>query len=95
MPEVKQFNTFLKKDRFLSKIGKSLLSRYLCKLEIVFAVVTYRAKNLSKAMTIANKVLQHSPNNYTSPAKNYTIVNYQKKRQFHDQAKVIKLFNEN
>ena len=53
MPEVKQFNTFLKKDRFLPETGKPLLSGFLRKLGAVFAVVSYDAKNLSKAMTIA------------------------------------------
>ena len=92
---VKWFNTFLKNDRFLPETGKPLLSRYLRKLGVVFAVVAHRAKNLSEAMSIASEGLRHSPDNHASPAKNYTIVNYRKKGQRHDQAKAIKLFDEN
>ncbi|RIA93023.1 hypothetical protein C1645_819958 [Glomus cerebriforme] len=70
---VKWFNTFLKKDRFLSETGKPLLFSYLRKLGAVFAVVSNSAKNLSEAMTIASQVLQHSSDNYVSSAQNYTI----------------------
>ena len=69
-------NAFLKKDRSLSETGKSLLSSYLCKLEAVFAVVSNSAKNLSEAITITSQALRHSPDNYVSPAQNYTIVNF-------------------
>jgi len=51
------FNTFLKKDEFLLETGKLLLSGSLHKLGVVFAVIAHSAKNLSEAMTIANKVL--------------------------------------
>ena len=57
--------------------------------------MAYRVKNLSKAMIIASKAFWHSPDNYTSLAKNYIIVNYWKKGQSYDQAKAIKLFDEN
>jgi len=95
MSGVKWFNTFLKKDRFLPETGKPLLPRYLRKLGAVFAVVTHGAKNLSDAMTIASQALRHRPDNHASPAQNYTIVNYRKKGQPHDQAKAIKIFDEN
>ncbi|CAG8762365.1 3228_t:CDS:1, partial [Rhizophagus irregularis] len=86
VPGVKWFNTFLKKDRFLPETGKPFLPRYLCKLGAVFAVISNGAKNLSEAMTIASQALRHSPDNHASPAQNYTIVNYRKKGQLHDQA---------
>ncbi|PKK55751.1 hypothetical protein RhiirC2_801600, partial [Rhizophagus irregularis] len=95
VPGVKWFNTFLKNNRFLSETGKPLLPRYLHKLEAVFAVVAHGAKNLSEAMTIASEALRHSPDNHASPAKNYTIVNYHKRGQPYDQAKAIKIFDEN
>ncbi len=56
-PDVLWFNTFLKKDEFLSETSKLLLSGSLHKLGVVFAVIAHSAKNLSEAMTIANKVL--------------------------------------
>ncbi|PKK59031.1 hypothetical protein RhiirC2_795417 [Rhizophagus irregularis] len=83
------------KDRFLPETGKPLLPRYLRKLGAVFAVVSHGAKNLSEAMTIASQALRHSPENHASPAKNYTIVNYRKKGQPYNQAKAIKIFDEN
>ncbi len=95
VPRVKWFNTFLKKDRFLPETGKSLLPGSLRKLGAVFAVVSYGAKNLSEAMTIAGQALRHNPDNHASPAKNYTIVNYRKRGQPHDQAKAIKIIDEN
>jgi len=67
----------------------------LRKLEIVFAVVSYGAKNLSEAMIIAGQSLRHNPDNHASPAKNYTIVNYHKRGQPHGQAKAIMIFDEN
>uniref|UniRef100_U9T2E1 Uncharacterized protein n=1 Tax=Rhizophagus irregularis (strain DAOM 181602 / DAOM 197198 / MUCL 43194) TaxID=747089 RepID=U9T2E1_RHIID len=67
----------------------------LRKLGAVFAVVSHGAKNLSEAMTIASEGLRHSPDNHASPAKNYTIVNYRKRGQPYDQAKAIKIFDEN
>ncbi|PKK40907.1 hypothetical protein RhiirC2_805198 [Rhizophagus irregularis] len=42
----------------------------------VFAVILNGAKNLSEAMTIASQAFRHSPDNYTFPAQNYTIVNF-------------------
>ncbi|PKC10059.1 hypothetical protein RhiirA5_414853 [Rhizophagus irregularis] len=93
--DIPRFNTFLKKDEFLPETGKPLLPSSLRKLEAVFAVVSHGAKNLSEAMTIASEGLRHSPDNYASPAKNYTIVNYRKRGQPYDQAKAIKIFDEN
>ncbi|PKC63931.1 hypothetical protein RhiirA1_463127 [Rhizophagus irregularis] len=95
VPGVKWFNAFLKNNRFLPETGKPLLPRYLRKLGAVFAVVAHGAKNLSEAMTIASEALRHSPDNHASPAKNYTIVNYRKRGQPYDQAKAIKIFDEN
>ena len=71
-------STFLKKDEFIPKTEsrKPLLPSYLRKLGAVFAVVSHDAKNLSEAMTIAGQALRHGPDNYASPTKNYTIVNY-------------------
>ncbi|POG82019.1 hypothetical protein GLOIN_2v1502016 [Rhizophagus irregularis DAOM 181602=DAOM 197198] len=94
-PGVLWFNTFLKKDEFLPETGKPLLPSSLRKLGAVFAVILNCAKNLSEAMTIASEALHHSPDNHASPAKNYTIVNYCKRGQPHDQAKAIKIFDEN
>jgi len=95
VPGVKWFNTFLKKERFLPKTGKPLLSSYLYKLGVVFAVVLNSAKNLSEAMTIASQALRHSSDNHSSPAQNYTIVNFQKRGQPYDQAMAFELFDEN
>ncbi|PKK65228.1 hypothetical protein RhiirC2_786460 [Rhizophagus irregularis] len=94
-PRVLWFNTFLKKDEFLPETGKLLLPSSLRKLGAVFAIILNCAKNLSEAMTIASEALRHSPNNHASPAKNYTIVNYRKRGQPDDQAKAIKIFDEN
>ena len=62
----------------------------------MFAVVSHDAKKLSEAMTIASEALRHSPDNHTSPAKNYTIViNYRLKGQPYHQARAFKLFDGN
>ncbi len=89
------FNTFLKKDEFLSKIGKLLLPSFLCNLESVFAVATYCAKNLSKASTISDKTLRHSLDNHASSSKRYTIVNMQKRKELYNQTNAFKLFDKN
>ncbi|RIA98430.1 hypothetical protein C1645_812680 [Glomus cerebriforme] len=94
-PGAKWFNTFLKKDEFLSKTGKPLVSKYLRKLGAVYAVVSHDVKNLSKAKTIASEALRHNPNNHVSSAKKYTIVNLRKRGQPYDQAMAFKLFDEN
>ncbi|GBC54095.1 hypothetical protein GLOIN_2v1765707 [Rhizophagus irregularis DAOM 181602=DAOM 197198] len=94
-PGVLWFNIFLKKDEFLTETGKPLLPSSLRKLGAVFAVVAHGAKNLSEAMTIASQALRHSPDNHASPAKNYTIVNFRRRGQPYDQAKAIKIFDEN
>jgi hypothetical protein len=94
-PGVLWFNTFLKKDEFLPEIGKPLLPSSLRKLGAVFAVVSHGAKNLSEAMTIASEALWHSPDNHASSARNYTIINFRRKRQPYDQAKVFKFFDKN
>ncbi|RIB28192.1 hypothetical protein C2G38_2028707 [Gigaspora rosea] len=88
-PGAKWFN------RFLKIYDVPLLPQYLRKLEAVFAVVSYGAKNLSNAMTIASEALRHSPDNHVSPAQNYTIVNYRPRGQPYDQAKAFKLSDEN
>ena len=88
-------SSFLKKDEFIPKPDKPLLPSYLRKLGAVFAVVSNGAKNLSDAMTIASQAFRHSPDNYTSPAQNYTIVNFRKRGQPYDQATAFELFDEN
>ena len=93
--EVKWFNTFLKKDRFLPKTGKPLLPSYLHKLGAVFAVISNGTKNLSEAITIASQALRHSSDNYASSAQNYTIVNYRLRGKPYDQADAFKLFDDN
>ena len=87
-------SSFLKKDEFIPKPDKPLLPSYLRKLGAVFAVVSHGAKNLSEAMTIASQALRHSPDNHTSPAQNYTIVNFRKRGQPYDQATAFELFDE-
>ena len=72
-------SSFLKKDEFIPKPDKPLLPSYLRKLGAVFAVVSNGTKNLSDAMTIVSQALRHSPHNHTSPAQNYTIVNFRKR----------------
>ncbi|UZO29305.1 uncharacterized protein OCT59_022784 [Rhizophagus irregularis] len=94
-PGVLWFNTFLKKDKFLPKVGKPLLPSSLRKIGTVFAVVAHGAKNLSKAETIASEALRHSPDNHASPAKNYTIVNYRLRGEPYNQATVFELSGEN
>ncbi|RGB23281.1 hypothetical protein C1646_774742 [Rhizophagus diaphanus] len=94
-PRVLWFNIFLKKDEFLPEASKPLLPSSLRKLGAVFAVVAYGAKNLSEAITITSQALRHSPDNYASPAKNYIIVNFRRRGQPYDQAKAIKIFDEN
>ncbi|PKC64244.1 hypothetical protein RhiirA1_462716 [Rhizophagus irregularis] len=94
-PGMLWFNTFLKKNEFLLETGKPLLPSSLHKLGAVFAVISNCAKNLLEAMTITSEALRYSSDNHASPAKNYTIVNYCKRGQSYDQAKAIKIFDEN
>src|SRR5947207_526708 len=89
------FNIFLKKDEFLPEIGKPLLPSSLRNLGSVFAVATHCAKNLSKAGTISDEALRHSPDNHASPSKRYTIVNMRKRGEPYNQANAFKLFDEN
>ena len=84
---VKWLNTFLK--------NHDLLPSHLRKIGAVFAVMVHEAKNLSNAMTIASEALRHSPDNNTSPAQNYTIVNYRPRGVPYDQAKPFKVSDEN
>ena len=93
-PESTYLCSFLKKNEFIPKPDKPLLPSYLHKLGAVFAVVSNGAKNLSDAMTIASQALRHSPDNHTSPAQNYTIVNFRKRGQPYDQATAFELFDE-
>ncbi|PKY47845.1 hypothetical protein RhiirA4_463223 [Rhizophagus irregularis] len=86
-PGIKCFHAFLKKY--------NLLPRYLRNIGTVFAVVTHGATNLSNAMTIASEALRHCPRNHTSPAQNYTIVNYRPRGVPYDQANPFKLFDKN
>jgi hypothetical protein len=41
-------------------------------------------------MTIAGQPLRHNPNNSTSPAQNYTIVNYHRRGESSEQAASVK-----
>ena len=61
----------------------------------MFAVATHCAKNLSKAGTISDEALRHSPDNHASPSKRYTIVNMRKRGEPYNQANAFKLFDEN
>ncbi|CAG8826376.1 19165_t:CDS:1, partial [Gigaspora rosea] len=61
----------------------------------VYAVVVHEARNLAHAMTIASQALQHNPDNNTSPAQNYVIVNYRKIGQSPDQARPFRLYDKN
>src|SRR5947207_13051031 len=89
------FNTFLKKDEFLPEVGKPLLPSSLRNLGAVFAVAIHGSKNLSKAGTISDEALRHSPDNHVSPSKRYTIVNFHRRGEPYNQATVFKLFDEN
>ncbi len=70
---------FLKKDEFIFKPYKLLLSSSLCKLKAIFAFIVHKPKNHSKANTYISKALKHSSDNHTSPSDRYGIVNYRKK----------------
>ncbi|CAG8559170.1 2507_t:CDS:2 [Dentiscutata erythropus] len=85
-PGVKWFNRFLK--------NYDLIPKYLRKMGAVYAVVMHRAQNLAHAMTIAGEALRHNPDNNTSPAQNYVIVNYRKKGQTPEQARPFHLYND-
>ncbi|RIB18262.1 hypothetical protein C2G38_2185150 [Gigaspora rosea] len=84
-PEVKWFNRFLK--------DYDLISRHLCKIGAVYAVVVHGAKNLAHAMTIAEEALCHNPDNNTSPTQNYVIVNYRRKNQLPEEARPFQLYD--
>ncbi|CAG8819508.1 28886_t:CDS:2 [Gigaspora margarita] len=66
-------STFLKKDEFIPKPYKPLLTSSLRKIGSVFAFVVHSAKNLSEANTFASEALRHSPENHASPSDRYTI----------------------
>ncbi|CAG8815698.1 11009_t:CDS:1, partial [Gigaspora rosea] len=59
----------------------------------VYAVVVHGAKNLAHAMTIAGEALRHNPDNNTSPAQNYVIVNYRKKNQLPEEARPFRFYD--
>ncbi|KAF0441047.1 d5-like helicase-primase: PROVISIONAL [Gigaspora margarita] len=80
-PGVKWFNRFLK--------NYDLIPKYQRKIGAIYGVVAHEAKNIAHAYTIAGQCLRHSPDNYTSPVQNYVIVNYRKKDQFPDQARLF------
>ena len=85
-PGVKWFNRFLK--------DYDLIPKCLRKLGAVYAVVMNGVKNLARAMTIAGEALHHNPDNNTSPAQNYVVVNYRRKNQSPDQAKPFRLYDD-
>ncbi|KAF0532732.1 d5-like helicase-primase: PROVISIONAL [Gigaspora margarita] len=84
-PGVKWFNRFLK--------NYDLIPKYLRKIGAIYGVVTHKAKNMAHAYTIAGQCLRHSPDNHTSPVQNYVIVNYRKKGQSPDQARLFQIYN--
>ena len=79
-PGVKWFNIFLK--------DYDLIPKNLRKIGAVYAVIMHGAKNLAHAMTIAGEALRHNPDNNTLPAQNYVVVNYRRKNQSPDQARL-------
>ena len=78
-PESTYLSSFLKKDEYIPKSYKPLLSSSLRKLGVVFASVVHRPKNLSKANTYVSKAFHYSPDNHTSPSDRYTIVNFRRR----------------
>ncbi|RIB03260.1 hypothetical protein C2G38_2049407 [Gigaspora rosea] len=84
-PGVKWFNRFLK--------DYDLIPRHLRKIGAVYAVVVHGAKNLAHAMTIAGEALRHNPDNNTSPAQNYVVVNYRRKNQSPEQARLFQIYD--
>ncbi|CAG8846159.1 32659_t:CDS:2, partial [Gigaspora margarita] len=80
-------STFLKKDEFIPESGGPLLPSSLRKLGAVFTSVAHGPKNASKANTYASEALRHSPDNYASPSKRYTIVNMRKRGEPYNQAR--------
>ena len=71
-------STFLKKDKFIFKLYKPLLSSSLCKLESVFAFIIYRPKNSSNANIYYSETLRYSSDSHTSPSDRYIIIYYRK-----------------
>ena len=88
-------SVFLKKDEYISKPYELLLPNSLCKLESVFAGITYMPKNLLKFNTYAREALRHSPDNHVSSSDKYTIVNYRKQDQPYNQASLFNIFDKN
>ncbi|CAG8601673.1 17375_t:CDS:2, partial [Dentiscutata heterogama] len=80
-PGVKWFNKFLK--------DYNLIPKYLRKLGAVYSAVAHEAKNMAHAYTIARKCLRHLSDNHTSPVQNYVVVNYCRKGQSPDQARLF------
>ncbi|CAG8574866.1 7136_t:CDS:2 [Cetraspora pellucida] len=70
-------------------ITNSGLTDYMKNRGAVYTVVMHRAKNLAHAMTIAEEALCHNPDNNTSPAQNYVVVNYRRKNQSPEENKLV------
>ena len=83
------------KDEFISKSYKPLLSSSLCKLGSVFAVIAHNAKNLLEVKSIVSQALRYSLNSHTSPSNRYTIVNFRRREQRYDQARLFCIFDKN
>src|SRR3989440_11948485 len=86
-PGVKWFNRFLK--------GYDLVPKHLRKLGAVYGAVVYKAENPAHIYTIAGECLRHNPDNHTSPVQNYVVVNYQKKGQTPEQARLFQIYDTN
>ncbi|CAG8513811.1 16202_t:CDS:2 [Dentiscutata erythropus] len=77
----------------LTWIQNAISSRRMGNPEAVYAVVVHGAKNLAHAMTITREALRHNPDNNTSPAQNYVIVNYRRKNQLPEEARPFRLYD--
>ncbi|KAF0424023.1 transposable element tc3 transposase [Gigaspora margarita] len=82
---VKWFNRFLK--------DYDLIPHHLHKIGALYTVVVHEAKNLAHAMTIAGEALCHNSDNNTSPAQNYVVVNYRRKNQSLEQARLFQIYD--
>ncbi len=85
----------MKKDEYIPKLYEPLLPSSLRKLRAVFVSIVHGPKNLSKANIYTSEALHHSPDNHTSPSDKYTIVNFRRRGQSYDQAKLFWISDEN
>ncbi|RHZ46481.1 hypothetical protein Glove_620g6 [Diversispora epigaea] len=78
----------------LTWIQNAISSGRMDNLGAVYDVMVHEANNLAYAMTITGQCLRHSPNNNTSLAQNYVIVNYRKLGQTPKQARPFRLYDQ-